>query len=192
VPASAAEVIGEKRLAELEAALGSVGLDPAEYAALLAPVIDAPLPPSRILKLSPEEPKSKTRGQTRKRPSPQSMKRKQLRPRPASIGSTPDCIAFAAKSSSNKTPPTPTLPKPPSRRHRGRPTAKGPQLGAARGAVASHRLYQSTGRPIDAHEVLGPALAGFSRTLEFPQIEQAKALFEALAAAYCRKIMVEE
>ena len=35
-----AEVAGEKRLAELEAALGSVGLDAAEYAPLLAPVIE--------------------------------------------------------------------------------------------------------------------------------------------------------
>src|SRR5271167_2969254 len=54
-----AEVDGQKRLAELEAALGSVGLDPAEYAPLLAPVIDAPLPPERIPKLSPEELRSR-------------------------------------------------------------------------------------------------------------------------------------
>ena len=53
------EVAGEKRLAELEAALGSVGLDAAEYAPLLAPVIDAPLPPGRIPKLSPEELRSR-------------------------------------------------------------------------------------------------------------------------------------
>jgi class 3 adenylate cyclase/predicted ATPase len=53
------EVAGEKRLAELEAALGSVGLDAAEYATLLAPVIDAPLPPGRIPKLSPEELRSR-------------------------------------------------------------------------------------------------------------------------------------
>src|SRR5271168_717819 len=54
-----AEVAGEKRLAELEAALGAVGLDAAEYAPLLAPVIDAPLPPDRIPKLSPEELRSR-------------------------------------------------------------------------------------------------------------------------------------
>src|SRR5271169_1306689 len=53
------EVTGEKRFAELEAALGSVGLDAAEYAPLLAPVIDAPLPPGRIPKLSPEELRSR-------------------------------------------------------------------------------------------------------------------------------------
>lgn len=49
------DVAGEKRLAELEASLGSVGLDAAEHATLLAPVIDAPLPPGRVPKLSPEE-----------------------------------------------------------------------------------------------------------------------------------------
>src|SRR5277367_5372629 len=54
-----AEVSGEKRLAELEAALGSVGLDAAEYAPLLAPVIDAPTPPGRAPKLSPEELRSR-------------------------------------------------------------------------------------------------------------------------------------
>ena len=54
-----AEVSGEKRLAELEAALGSVGLDAAEYAPLLAPVIDAPLPSDRVPKLSPEELRSR-------------------------------------------------------------------------------------------------------------------------------------
>src|SRR5271167_1985051 len=53
------EVTGEKRFAELEAALGSVGLDAAEYAPLLAPVIDAPTPPARAPKLSPEELRSR-------------------------------------------------------------------------------------------------------------------------------------
>ena len=54
-----AEVRGEKRFAELEAALGSVGLDPTEYAPLLAPVIDAPLAEGRVPKLSPEELRSR-------------------------------------------------------------------------------------------------------------------------------------
>ena len=53
------EVAGEKRLAELEAALASVGLDPAEYAPLLGPVIDAPLLPERVPKLSPAELRSR-------------------------------------------------------------------------------------------------------------------------------------
>ena len=53
------QVDGGKRLAELEAALASVGLDAAEYSALLAPIIGAPLPPERIPKLSPEELRSR-------------------------------------------------------------------------------------------------------------------------------------
>ena len=43
-----------------------------------------------------------------------STKRWRWRARPESIGSTPNSTAFAAKSSSNKTPPTPPPPKPPS------------------------------------------------------------------------------
>jgi class 3 adenylate cyclase/tetratricopeptide (TPR) repeat protein len=54
-----AEVDGARRFVELEAALGSVGLDGAEYAPLLAPVIDAPTPPARAPKLSPEELRSR-------------------------------------------------------------------------------------------------------------------------------------
>jgi predicted ATPase len=50
-----------------------------------------------------------------------------------------------------------------------------------RAALSLAKLYQSTGRAIDAHDVLGPALAGFSPTPEFPQIAEAKALFEGLA-----------
>jgi predicted ATPase len=51
-----------------------------------------------------------------------------------------------------------------------------------RAALSLAKLYQSTGRPIDAHDALGPALAGFAPTPEFPQIAEAKALFEALSA----------
>ena len=50
-----------------------------------------------------------------------------------------------------------------------------------RAALSLAKLYQSAGRPIDAHDVLGPALAGFSPTPEFPQIAEAKALFDSLA-----------
>jgi hypothetical protein len=48
-------------------------------------------------------------------------------------------------------------------------------------ALSLARLYQTTGRPIDAHDFLGPALQGFSPTPEFSQIADAKALFESLA-----------
>ena len=51
-----------------------------------------------------------------------------------------------------------------------------------RAALSLAKLYQSTGRAADAHAVLAPALAGFSPTPEFPEIEQAQELFAALAA----------
>ena len=53
------DVPGERQYAELEAALGSIGLDAAEYAPLLAPVIDVPTPPGRAPKFSPEELRSR-------------------------------------------------------------------------------------------------------------------------------------
>jgi hypothetical protein len=49
-----------------------------------------------------------------------------------------------------------------------------------RAALSLGKLYQSTDRPIDARDVLGPALEGFSPTPEFPLIAEAKALFEVL------------
>ena len=49
-----------------------------------------------------------------------------------------------------------------------------------RAALALAKLYQSTARPADAHAVLGPALEGFSPTLEMPEIAEAQALLAAL------------
>ncbi len=46
---------GEARLADLEATLSSVKLDPNEYAPLLAPLLDIPVPEDREPKLTPEE-----------------------------------------------------------------------------------------------------------------------------------------
>jgi tetratricopeptide (TPR) repeat protein len=43
------------------------------------------------------------------------------------------------------------------------------------------KLYQSTGRPAEAHAVLAPALEGFSPTPEMPEIAEAQALMERLA-----------
>ena len=43
------------RLADLENTLGLIGLDPTEYAPLLAPMVDVPLPEERVAKLAPEE-----------------------------------------------------------------------------------------------------------------------------------------
>ncbi len=44
-----------------------------------------------------------------------------------------------------------------------------------RAALSLAKLYQSTGRPGDAHAVLAPALEGFSPTPEFPEIAEALA-----------------
>ena len=44
-----ADVPAERRLAELESTLAQIKLDPAENAALLAPLLDIPLPPDRAL-----------------------------------------------------------------------------------------------------------------------------------------------
>jgi hypothetical protein len=51
-----------------------------------------------------------------------------------------------------------------------------------RAALSLAKLYQSTGRPADAHSVLGPALEGFSPTPEMPEIVEAQALLATLAA----------
>jgi predicted ATPase len=45
----------EQRLADLENTLQLVGLDPAEHAPLLAPLVDIPLPPERAASFPPEE-----------------------------------------------------------------------------------------------------------------------------------------
>jgi predicted ATPase len=49
-----------------------------------------------------------------------------------------------------------------------------------RAALALAKLYQSTGRPEDAHIVLGPGLEGFSPTPEMPEIAEAQALMGRL------------
>ena len=49
-----ADIPAERRLAELETALQAVRLDPAEYAPLLAPLLDMPLPEGRAAKLAPD------------------------------------------------------------------------------------------------------------------------------------------
>ena len=50
-----ADVPAERRLAELESTLAQIKLDPAENAALLAPLLDIPLPKERAPILAPEE-----------------------------------------------------------------------------------------------------------------------------------------
>jgi class 3 adenylate cyclase/predicted ATPase len=53
---------------------------------------------------------------------------------------------------------------------------------ALRATLSLAKLYQSTGRPADAHAVLAPALEGFSLTPEFPEIEQAQRLLACLGS----------
>jgi class 3 adenylate cyclase/predicted ATPase len=45
----------DQRVADLENTLRLIGLDPAEYAPLLAPLLDIPLPPERAVSFPPEE-----------------------------------------------------------------------------------------------------------------------------------------
>ena len=51
-----------------------------------------------------------------------------------------------------------------------------------RAALALAKLYQSIGRPTDAHAVLAPTLEGFAPTREFPEIEEALEMIAAIAA----------
>jgi predicted ATPase len=53
---------------------------------------------------------------------------------------------------------------------------------ALQAAVVLTKLYQSTGRPVEAHAVLAPALEGFSPTPEMPEIAEAQSLLAAIAA----------
>jgi class 3 adenylate cyclase/tetratricopeptide (TPR) repeat protein len=50
-----AEVPAERRFAELEAVLAEIKLDPAEYAPLVAPLVDIPVLPDRLPDLPPDE-----------------------------------------------------------------------------------------------------------------------------------------
>ncbi|MBV8441813.1 MAG: hypothetical protein JO312_14845 [Hyphomicrobiales bacterium] len=47
-------------------------------------------------------------------------------------------------------------------------------------ALALAKLYQSTGRAVEAHAVLAPALEGFAPTPEMPEIAVAQALLAGL------------
>jgi predicted ATPase len=46
--------------------------------------------------------------------------------------------------------------------------------------VSLAKLYQSTGRPVEAHDILEPALVGFSPTPEMPEIAEAQTLLGEL------------
>jgi predicted ATPase len=49
------DVPADRRFADLESSLSQVKLDPAENAPLIAPLLDIPMPPERVLNLAPEE-----------------------------------------------------------------------------------------------------------------------------------------
>ena len=49
-----------------------------------------------------------------------------------------------------------------------------------RAALSLAKVYQSTGRDVEAHAVLAPALEGFAPTPEMPEIAQAQALLEQM------------
>ena len=48
-------------------------------------------------------------------------------------------------------------------------------------ALKLAKLYQSTARPVEAHDILAPALEGFAPTPEMPEIAEGQALLAALA-----------
>jgi class 3 adenylate cyclase/tetratricopeptide (TPR) repeat protein len=58
--------------------------------------------------------------------------------------------------------------------------AQGTRSFGLRAALALAKLYQSTGRPLDAHAVLAPALEGFAPTPEMTEIAEAQALLAKL------------
>jgi class 3 adenylate cyclase/tetratricopeptide (TPR) repeat protein len=49
------DISGEKRLAELDAALTQAKIDPTEHTPLIAPLLDIPVPPDRAVQFAPEE-----------------------------------------------------------------------------------------------------------------------------------------
>ena len=50
-----------------------------------------------------------------------------------------------------------------------------------RAALSLAKVYQSTARPAEAHDILAPALEGFSPTLQMPEIAEAQALLAELS-----------
>ncbi|HTR15029.1 MAG TPA: hypothetical protein VMI72_17705 [Roseiarcus sp.] len=57
---------------------------------------------------------------------------------------------------------------------------QGSRAFALRAAPSLAKLYQSTGRPDEAHAVLAPGLEGFSPTPEMPEIAEAQVLLSQL------------
>ena len=105
--------LAELNLAWARAKLGDRNADPTELRQAVEAYASGQQAPTAVL-LKDCSRKSRPSGVKRKRRSPGSTSRWRWRARPESIRSTPNCIAFAAKSSLNKTRPTPPTSKPPS------------------------------------------------------------------------------
>ena len=60
---------------------------------------------------------------------------------------------------------------------------QGTRTFALRAALSLAKLYQSNGRPAEAHAILAPALDGFSPTPEFPEAAEALELMTTIEAS---------
>ena len=65
---------------------------------------------------------------------------------------------------------------PPSRAGRRLAPEQGARSFGLQAALKLAKLYQTTGRAVEAHAVLSPALEGFAPTPEMPEIAEAQAL----------------
>ena len=91
------------------------------------------------------------------------------------------CIDCAAKSCSSATQPIPAPAEKAFRTAIAIAKEQGARSPVLLASLALARLYQSTGRPVDAHAILAPALEGFAPTPEMPEIADAQALLLRLA-----------
>ena len=101
---------------------------------------------------------------------------------PGGIGTMSKPIASAARFFLGATRPTLSPPKKPSSAPSPSRGEQGARSFGLRAALSLAKLYQSTGRPAEAHAVLEPALGGFSPTPEMPEIAEAQALLVAIEA----------
>ena len=92
-----------------------------------------------------------------------------------------NCIARAAKSCCKRDPANPAPAEEAFLTAIAVAKQQGTRSFELRAALALAKLYQSTGRPAEAHAVLAPALEGFAPTPEMPEIAEAQALLAALA-----------
>ena len=114
-------------------------------------------------------------------PSPSSTKRWRRATARAIARSKRNCIGRAAKSCSKRDPANPAPAEEAFLTAIAVAKRQATRSFELRAALSLAKLYQSTGRPADAHAVLAPALEGFAPTPEMPEIAEAQALLAALA-----------